>query len=356
MVGMHLTKTRGGITTLTKDILSSDLLRDYEFNYISSQAEEYGRVRKVLLAITSFISFTAQCLLKRPALVYVHIGSNASLYRESAFIVVGRLLGKSVISHFHAGDIDEYFPKQPAIGKTFIRWSISLSHIIIAVSKMSERQLRNMVPAANVRLILNTIDITSIRPSLRTNPDSIVRLLFVGATGKLKGEHDLLNALASLRETKPEIRVTMLGFGAETLRATCLDLGILDLIEHLGPVSVEERIAYFERADIFVLPTYAEGMPISVIEAMAAGLAIISTPVGGVPDLIDNGKDGFLVPVGDVDALAEKIKFLVNNPFERKALGNNARIKCLRLMDFDSYIQKLRVEIENVCEVQSRSI
>ena len=115
MVGMHLTKTRGGITTLIAEILNSPLRNEFEFTYIESQAEDFGKFRKVFLALQAIWRFILNCLLKNVDLIYVHIGSNASLYRESFFIILAKLFGKKVISHFHAGDVDNYYPFQNII-------------------------------------------------------------------------------------------------------------------------------------------------------------------------------------------------------------------------------------------------
>ena len=123
------------------------------------------------------------------------------------------------------------------------------------------------------------------------------------------------------------------------------------MIEHLGPVSMNQRIKCFADADIFVLPTYAEAMPISVIEAMAAGLAVITTPVGGIPELISDGKDGLLVPPGNVSALAEKIAMLASDTEARERFGARAQVKARQRSDMDDYVRRLRKEIKRTVEL-----
>jgi glycosyltransferase involved in cell wall biosynthesis len=112
---------------------------------------------------------------------------------------------------------------------------------------------------------------------------------------------------------------------------------------------MDERIEFFRRSDIFVLPTYAEAMPMSVIEAMAAGLPVISTRVGGIPELIEDGVDGILFAPGDVGALAEKISFLLNNKDTRIKIGKKAKQKAREQMDFRVYVNKLRTLLFAVC-------
>lgn len=347
-VGMHLTKTRGGITTLIAEILKSPLKNEFEFVYIESQAEDFGGFRKLLLAMQAVFKFIRICLFTRIDTVYVHLGSNASLYRESVFIFLAKIFRKKVVAHFHAGDIDNYYPFQSRIGRQYIRAAIRASDIIIAVSNESARQLREITDAPHIAVVPNAIDVSAFNhsPEKRCD-DGAVRLLFVGAVGKLKGERDLLKALAILRVDKSNLKVSLLGYGAENLQSYCEQLKIENYIEFAGAVSMDERIGYFRAADIFVLPTYAEAMPMSVIEAMAAGLPVISTTVGGIPEMIADGTDGFLIAPGDVNALAEKISFLIENENVRLEVGKRARKKAVEQMDFRQYADKLRVHLLN---------
>lgn len=353
MVGMHLTKTRGGITTLAADILRSAFVETNEVRYIASQAEDYGGFRKFILASASMLQFAFLCFTWRTSLVYVHMGSNASLYRESLFALVGKMLRKPVIVHFHAGDINKYYPFQSKLGRKFIRNVLGRCDRVIAVSQESARQLREVDPQLRVTVIPNAIDTSAFRGRRSTEvrvADGPVRMLFVGAIGKLKGEKDLIAALARVRNEIPETRVSILGYGAEDLAAECTAHGIADLIEHLGPVSMDDRIAFYERSDIFVLPTYAEAMPMSVIEAMAAGLPIITTGVGGIPELIDHDIEGLLHEPGDITALADQIKQLANDRKKRSAMGTRARRRADEQMNFSKYIDMLCGEIQSICE------
>jgi len=353
MVGMHLTKTRGGISTLIAEILKSPLKEDFEFTYIESQAEDFGKFGKAFLALSAIARFVWNCISKRPNLVYVHLGSNASLYRESIFIFLAKLFGKKVITHFHAGDVDNYYPFQRKIGQKFIQTALRLSDSFIAVSQESAKQLRDITQSQNISVITNAIDTSVFNGNKKSltdeRSDDAVRLLFVGAVGKLKGEKDLIKALALLRDNKPNLKISFLGYGAENLKDYCERFEVGDLVEYLGAVPMNERIEFFRRSDIFVLPTYAEAMPMSVIEAMAAGLPVISTRVGGIPELIEDGVDGILFAPGDVGALAEKISFLLNNKDTRIKIGKKAKQKAREQMDFRVYVNKLRTLLFAMC-------
>jgi glycosyltransferase involved in cell wall biosynthesis len=351
MVGMHLTRTRGGISTLTADILSSPLKDNFDIRYIASQAEDLRRPSKLLFGVYALLKFLLFCIVRPSAIVYVHIGSNASLYREAAFILLGSILGRKTISHFHAGDIEIYFARQPELGKKVIRKCIGLSDTVIAVSRASASQLEQLTHHPHISVLKNAIDtsaFTVIERSIKERGNHTTRLLFVGAAGKLKGEQDFIRALASLRDKGLNIKADLIGFGAGRLAGYCEQLGVSDLVGHLGPVPMDKRVGFYRSADIFVLPTYAEAMPISVIEAMAAGLAIVTTPVGGIPELIDDGEDGMLVPVANVEVLAEQIAHIIGNPKLRLALGRNARRKAVEQLDFAKYIDTLQNELRRL--------
>ena len=344
MVGMHLTKTRGGISTVTKEILNSSLTDDFEFEYIASQAEDFGKFAKVRLALSALFRFTRKCLSRSPAFVYVHLGSNASLYRESVFIVLAKILRLKTIVHFHAGDFDDYYPRQNRFGRWFIRQTIKSGDELIAVSADSAQRLGKLVGAANrVNVVPNGIETREFDFSPNRHDGQTVRLLFVGAIGKLKGERDLIEALKILRTGGDyNLKISFLGYGAESLEPLCAAAGIADWIEFAGAVALEKRGEFYRQADIFVLPTYGEALSMSIIEAMAAGLPVVTTTVGGNPELVENGVNGWLVKPGDTKNLADKIAFLIENETARRNFGACGRQKAQENFDISVCVRKLR--------------
>jgi glycosyltransferase involved in cell wall biosynthesis len=345
IVSPHLTRTLGGITAVVRETLDSPLADAYEFRHIASQADEYGKFRKLILAFTSFIQFVLLLIQWRPAMVIIHVGGNASLYRKLPFIAFARMSGRRALAHFHAGDFEFYFHRQSRFGQRLILRGLGLSHRLVACSSELKRILNARLPEADVVVIpngVNTIEFeTERQPRKAMATDQPVRLLFVGAMGKLKGERDLLRALEEAGEKIPNLKVTLLGHGAESLPKVSELKKVWRLIEHCGPTAMNERAAFYQQADFFVLPTYAEGMPVAVIEAMAAGLPVITTPVGGIPELITDGVEGWLAPPGDVAALTEKIVLLAGNEELRLAMG---RLGKLKAQSFDRHVILARMD------------
>ncbi|MFN0141348.1 MAG: glycosyltransferase [Pyrinomonadaceae bacterium] len=354
MIGMHLMKTRGGITTLISAICRSSISREFDITYVASQAEDFRKPAKFLLALGAAVKVAWHCIARRPDLVYVHVGSNASLYREGCLILLAKLLRRVVVTHFHAGDAELYYSKQSAPGRLLIKTALGANDSIIAVSSETAHVVRSISASDQVVVIPNAIDTAAFGPKDATS-DGDVKLIFVGATGKLKGEHDLLRALSKLRSSNIDLKVSIVGFGAEDLRSECERLGIAKMIESLGPVPSTKMADRYADADIFVLPTYAEAMPMSVLEAMAASLAIVTTPVGGITELIGDGVNGLLVAPGDVDSLAEKIKDLAADPELRRRLGQAARRKVMRDFDLPRFEATLQSYLLNQLSVGSNA-
>jgi glycosyltransferase involved in cell wall biosynthesis len=348
MVGAHPTKTLGGISTLISDILRSPLTRTFDVRHIVSQVDEYKKFGKLLLALSALARFVWALCWWRPQLVYVHVGGNASLYRKIAFIVVGRLAGKRVLTHCHAGNFEPYFAEQGRLGRKLILWGLGKGSKFIAVSLAMERLLVSLWPG--IPCVMTPYGINAALFAGRRAPDErFVRLLFIGKMGFLKGERDLLRALQRVVKVAPNFRLDMLGQLSDTITVECHDSGLQPLIDHLGPVSLEQRLAFFKRADVFVLPTYAEGTPISMLEAMAAGLPVVSTPVGGIPDVVEDGVEGYIVEPGDVEALADRLVRLINDPERRRAMGQSAQDK-VRPFNWDVVLPQLENEIRQAIE------
>src|SRR5262245_13292285 len=348
MVGAHPTRTLGGISTLISDILRSPLTRTFDFRHIVSQVDEYKKFGKLLLALSALARFVWALCWWRPQLVYVHVGGNASLYRKIAFIVVGRLAGQPVLVHCHAGNFEPYYAEQGRLGRKLILWGLGKSSKFIAVSLAMERLLGSLWPGIPCVMVPYGIN-ADLFAGERAPTNHSVRLLFIGKMGFLKGEQDLLRALQRVVEVAPNFRLDMLGQLSDSITAECRVSGLQPQIDHLGPVSLEERLSFFKRADIFVLPTYAEGTPISMLDAIAAGLPVASTPVVRTPDVVEDGVEGYIVEAGDLEALADRLARLNNNPEQRRRMGRLAQDK-VRQINWDVVLPQLEKELRQAIE------
>jgi glycosyltransferase involved in cell wall biosynthesis len=177
------------------------------------------------------------------------------------------------------------------------------------------------------------------------------RLLYTGRLAAAKGLPILLQSLARLKASHPDLVLTIVGDGADraSLEAMTLDLGITNHVKFVGYKSQAEVRQLMQQTDVFVLPSFAEGVPVSLMEAMAAGIPVVTTQIAGVSELVENGASGYLVPPGDVELLGDRIQTLLNNPELRTAFGQVGRAKIEA--EFD-----IRQEAAWLCQIMTAAL
>lgn len=153
-------------------------------------------------------------------------------------------------------------------------------------------------------------------------PHTGQEVLFVGRLAGVKGVPVLLDAMKSVRAAHPDVRLTLIGDGPD--RAALETIGGADFVGYKSQAEVADALA---RTDLFVLPSFAEGVPVVLMEAMAAGVPVVTTQIAGIPELVEHGVSGVLVPPGDSAALADAMIDVLNNPKRRIAMGAKGRAK-----------------------------
>jgi len=181
------------------------------------------------------------------------------------------------------------------------------------------------------------VDTQRFKPSPKTQVNTSCHLLCVGRLTSAKGQAILLEAVAQLQSQQVPVRLTLVGMGpdAESLKTYAEKLGISGQVEFTGAVDQDHILAYYQTADIFVLPSFAEGLPVVLMEAMAMEIPCITTAITGVPELIHNLEDGLLVAASDCEGLTKAIGRLANDPDLRRLLGQAGRRKVL--VEYDLY-------------------
>ena len=201
------------------------------------------------------------------------------------------------------------------------------------------------VERARIHYVQNGVDTE--RFTQAPGSDGFV-VLFVGGFGtvKRKGALDLLAGLRALREGGAPGRVRIVGTDAEpeareSLEAYCREHGLGDAVDIEGGVEHRLMPEVYRAAAIYCLPSYREGAPHSVLEAMAAGLPVVATRISGLPHLIEEGKGGFLIEPGDVPAIAERLRTLYDDPELRKDMGRFNRRRAVERFSVKAQVDAL---------------
>jgi glycosyltransferase involved in cell wall biosynthesis len=168
-------------------------------------------------------------------------------------------------------------------------------------------------------------------PAAKTTGNGVCQLLCVGRLAPAKGQAILLEAVAQLHRQGIAVNLTLVGMGpdADSLRQHARALHLNDLVTFTGAVDQDHILDYYRAADIFILPSFAEGLPVVLMEAMAMEIPCITTVITGIPELISSGVDGLLVPASDIDGLTTAIRQLAADPALRQQLGKAGRQKVL---------------------------
>jgi len=283
-----------------------------------------GGAGRKLAALAGALARTAWlCLWRRPAIVHVHAASRASFLRKSLLLALARACGCRTVFHLHGGGFRQFAGQEAG---PLLRWwighTLRASSAVLALSDSWAEYLRQLAPGARVRVLPNAVALPPLQPQ-RQEPG---RILFLGRAEAAKGIEELLAAAARLQRDFPALRLVVAGDGdLDALRARAGALGLAPRLEVLGWIDVAARAEQLARAAVFCLPSYLEGLPMAMLEAMAAGKPVVVTAVGGIPEVIEDGRNGLLVAPRDAAALAAALGRLLAGPALAAQLGAQAR-------------------------------
>jgi glycosyltransferase involved in cell wall biosynthesis len=316
--------TKGGIATFVRGMSNTPLWQQWNVAHVATHRDG-SVVAKIGKFCGCLPSFIWQLTARRPAVVHLHVASYGSFYRKFVLSVIALSLRVPVVTHVHGGQFDVFYKSAPRIVQPLIKAMLTRSSAVVTLGRLWADRLRDIAPDAAVCVMPNAVRAATLvdQPAL----GDAVRVLFVGRVEADKGTFDLLNAWRKMLDASPpgpQPLLTVVGDG-DLGRATELaqSLGITDTVEFTGWVDPARVPAFVRRSQVFVLPSYFEGQPMSILEAMANGLCVVSTPVGGIPDLIDD-RCGILVEPGDVEGLADALREVTTNAVLRTALGSSA--------------------------------
>ena len=262
---------------------------------------------------------------KRIKIVHIHGAANASFDRCKLFIRLAKKCGKKVILHEHAADFVEYY--QRAEDKQGITDTLRMCDALIVLSQSWKEYFASIgMDESRIHVLNNIVSPPVLLPEKHTK-DGKLHLMYMGEISKRKGGFDLLKAVADNKEYfKDKLLLRMGGNEVDgDIKAYIHEHGLADFVSYEGWIAGQKKIDCLNWEDVYILPSYNEGLPIAILEAMAYSHPVISTPVGGIPEVIKTGENGILVKPGDTKAIADAIKYYIENREEIKMQGDKAR-------------------------------
>jgi glycosyltransferase involved in cell wall biosynthesis len=321
MVGTAL-EGKGGVAAVVSVLRQQGLFERERVRYVATH-HEGSKAAKARGALAGFWQTLLACFSQHPAVVHVHAASRASFLRKSIVLLIARLAGCKTIFHLHGGGFRQFATVEAGgLMRRWIRHTLEASSVVITLSTGWAGFVRGFAPKAKVMVVPNSVPLPA--PSMAEPEPG--RVLFLGRLEEAKGVFELLGAGARLAATHPALRLVFGGEGdAGALRERAAALGIEDRIECLGWLGPQQRDLQLARASVFCLPSHAEGLPMAMLEAMAAGRAVVASSVGGIPETIVDGDNGLLVPPRDEEALANALAQVLDDGVLRARLAQRAR-------------------------------
>jgi glycosyltransferase involved in cell wall biosynthesis len=356
MVGTDL-DGKGGIRAAIRGLVDVGLFERFNVTYVATH--RYGSLwGKMTSALGGWLK-VAYYLAKLDApLVHVQASCRASFWRKSVVCFMARVARRPYILHVHSGEfVDFYRSECGPLGRSMIRRVFANARLVIALSEPWRERLLEICPTANVDVLSNSVALpdAATTATVQQLAPQAPTLLYLGFIKHSKGTDDLVRAFARLAGKFPSLQLLCGGTGSlEEMRALAVSLGVGDRVSFPGWLGPERKREAMRNATIFILPSYAEGMPMSLMEAMAWGLPTIATPVGGILQMVTHQKNGWLVPPGDIDALAAAIARLLSDARLREQLGAAARKTVETGFTREAALARLS-QIYRRCGIESRA-
>jgi glycosyltransferase involved in cell wall biosynthesis len=304
-------ETRGGIAAVVNAYRAQGLFERWPIDYVPTHCDG-GAVRKLLTAVKALLKVAFLLAKHRRVVMHVHCASRASFWRKSIFMAIGLLARSPIIFQLHGGGFARFYETGcGAARRRIIRFFLERAARVIVLSERWRAWIAGVTGNPRLVCIANPAPTVDERPA--SPREKIV--LFLGRLERRKGIYDLLDAVSALRASSPGIRLVCAGEGnLESVVQYAKRLGIADAVSLPGWIGTAEKQSLLGRAAVFVLPSYAEGLPMSLLEAMAAGLPVVATEAGGIPDVVSDGVNGFLFRPGDIATLERLLRRLMLDP------------------------------------------
>ncbi len=336
MLGPYpLKNAQGGISSVIVAYKEAGILTRHRIKYISTSSSSNHLVKTFAFG-AALLRFTAEAVAGSARIVHIHSASWRSFKRKAIFLQLARLLRKKILLHVHGGEFQHFFDMASDRQKIWIRLTLERANLVCTVSQSLQTQLRKAAALDKVVLLPNPVDHRKYAPASSDSKAMAPTVLFLGRLSKEKGAFDLIKAARMVAGRVPDAQFRVCGPGdIEACKRICQSSALVETFEFPGWVQEAEKLRELRRAWVFVLPSYNEGLPVSILEAMAAGLPVVATAVGGIPELVKNGSNGLLVSPGNIEQLAEALTRLLTQPGLRARMGQINRRKIIQRYDVE---------------------
>jgi glycosyltransferase involved in cell wall biosynthesis len=337
------TQEKGGISAVIDNHIEAGVYEGYQHYFIASH-DEVGLLKRIYLMLISLVTLISLIIRRKVSVCYLHGSMKGSIYRKSVFLFMCQLLGCKVIFHLHGSEFAQAYQSSSFIYQSLVRYILDKSDNVFVLSAYWKTYVETISVNAEIQVISNFPSpvFETLYDTREYDKKPITELLFLGRIGQRKGVYDLLEAVQLLKTKGIKgFHINVGGNGEiDKLRALVEQRDLNEYFNVIGWVTGEQKYQLLKECDLLLLPSYNEGLPIAILEALSAGLAVLSTNVGGIPDAISDERYGILVEPGQPDALANAISKYLCTDGLIEVVARNAR----KLYDIE-YSSKANVKL-----------
>lgn len=303
IIGPSPTKSKGGMATVIEEIAKDQKLnKQFDIDIYESYID--GNKLKVLLF--SAISFIRFYFTKRNYDIYhIHAASYGSTFRKGLYVKIAKRWGKKVILHIHGGGYMEFYSNSNQ--KEEIIKILKKADMVIALSEEWKQRFDETFGLENCVILENGVDTEGLKPAITDFEEHPHTLVSLSRLVEGKGTYDLIKAIEQVKSIIPDVKCFLAGDGdIEKFKQIVQERKLQNNIIIIGWADFNKKLELLKQSSILVLPSYNEGLPMSILEGMACGKVIISTTVGAIPEVVKS-ENGILIEPGDVTALSKAI-------------------------------------------------
>lgn len=341
MVGSALS-VKGGMTSVVKSFINNKN-KEYDIHYIPTHIEKNIIFQMIFFIVSLFKIFF--CLIfNNISIIHIHVSERGSFSRKMIVAKIGKLLKKKIVLHMHGAEFKEFFNSCSSSKQKKIVNFLEDADKVIVLGNSWNKYVKGL--SKNIDTIIMPNSVRCVNETVKLEENKI-NILYLAVIIQRKGIFDLINSAKALLDDKEledyEINFIIAGTGAEEDKAKEMvkNLKLENNFEFKGWVEEEQKRELLKESQLFVLPSYNEGLPVAILEAMSYGIPIISTNVGSIEDAVKNNFNGSIISPGDIDALKESLKLFILDKEVWNKCSKNSKMLIKEIYDEKKYFEKI---------------
>jgi glycosyltransferase involved in cell wall biosynthesis len=297
---------------------------------------------KSFYALYRYLVFLLTIVVSPPTAISLHTASGISFYRKFLYLVAARVMRIPVVLHIHPAEFIRFYDNGSPLRQWLIRFSGAIASRLVFLSASQKHDFQVLFPGEKMAVISNPVDVQAFslwRDNWRIEPQ---RILFMGWIVREKGVYDLVDSIPDVLKEFPDASFVFAGpKNADDLRKLIVERNLDRSASVVGWVAGDERIRLLRTSGMLILPSYTEGVPNVILEAMASRLPVITTAVGGIPSVVEDGISCLFIQPRDVSGITAAVCRLLRDEGESKRLADNAYMAVRERYDLEVVSEKL---------------